>query len=250
MLKINSMLKLVIDIGNLYIKAALFEKGKTPLILPPSNDIHALLTEMVSEYGIPNSCIISSVRTDPGDVIQSLEAVGIPTIISFSPALRLPVHIKYLTPETLGSDRIANICGASKLFPGADSLVVDIGTCIKYDFLSNRGSYFGGGISPGLLMRYRSLHEMTGQLPEYKPIDVFPELVGQSTEGSIRSGVENGIIAEIEGITDRYRALHNPLKVILTGGDSQRFEDKLKSPIFVAPNLTLNGLKVILDANE
>ena len=108
----------------------------------------------------------------------------------------------------------------------------------------------GGSISPGLGMRYKALTRFTSQLPYFKPVEEFPELTGQSTEGAIRSGVENGILEEVNGIIHRYRELFDQTHIILTGGDHAKFADKLKSPIFVAPNLTLTGLKVILDHND
>ena len=66
----------------------------------------------------------------------------------------------------------------------------------------------------------------------------------------MRSGVENGILEEVKGIISRYQELFDQTLIMLTGGDCAKFADKLKSPIFVAPNLTLSGLKVILDYND
>ncbi len=125
-----------------------------------------------------------------------------------------------------------------------------MGTCIKYDFVSSQGIYQGGSISPGLVMRYKALTRFTSQLPYYKPVEIFPDLIGQSTEGAIRSGVENGMLGELNEIVLRYKELFDQTQIIITGGDHTRFADKLKSPIFVAPNLTLTGLKVILDHND
>ena len=162
----------------------------------------------------------------------------------------LPVRNGYKTPQTLGQDRIANACAAWKFNPDKNTLTIDLGTCIKYDFVDETGLYHGGAIAPGLAMRYKALTRFTGQLPYFKPIDEFPDLIGQSTESSIRSGVENGILFELKGAIEAYSQQFGRTSVILTGGDHPKFADKLKSPIFVAPNLTLNGLKVILDAND
>ena len=164
--------------------------------------------------------------------------------------LLLPVKVLYKTPETLGNDRLANVCGARIQYPDANVLVIDMGTCIKYDFISADGFYHGGGISPGLTMRYKALTRFTSQLPYFKPVEEFPVLIGQSTEGSMRSGVENGILEEVKGIISQYQELFDQTLIMLTGGDCAKFADKLKSPIFVAPNLTLSGLKVILDHND
>ncbi len=79
--------------------------------------------------------------------------------------LKIALH----TPETLGADRLAGIVGASKLFPAKNVLVIDMGTCIKYDFLSQKREYAGGSISPGLNMRLKALHDYTERLPLLQP---------------------------------------------------------------------------------
>jgi type III pantothenate kinase len=62
----------------------------------------------------------------------------------------------------------------------------------------------------------------------------------------MQSGVVNGVLAELEGIIDRYQEKYPTMGVILCGGDAPLFENKLKRPIFVAPNLVLSGLNRIL----
>ncbi len=207
-------------------------------------------SELIEKYGSPFSAIFSSVNNNVDADMEELRQAGITHIITLRSGLKMPIKIHYKTPETLGNDRIANMCGAWSLFPGKNVLVADAGTCIKYDLLTRAGDYFGGAISPGLKMRYQALSRFTARLPNLKPRTDFPELIGISTEGSIRSGVENGMLAEMEGILSQYRNNYPDLSVIVTGGDHERFAGKLKSPIFVAPNLTINGLKVILDNND
>ncbi len=182
--------------------------------------------------------------------MTALEPIKASRLLFVRSGLLLPIKVLYKTPETLGNDRLANVCAAWSLYPEQNSLVIDLGTCIKYDFVSASGTYPGGSISPGLSMRYKALTRFTSQLPYFKPVDEFPELTGQSTEGAIRSGVENGILEEVNGIIARYQELFDQTRIILTGGDHSKFADKLKSVIFAAPNLTLTGLKVILDHND
>jgi type III pantothenate kinase len=244
------VLKLVIDIGNTLTKIAVFNNEIITEILGVKSNITASVSSLVSKYGTPESCLISSVKGPTDNIVNGIQQLGIKKVVTIRSGLRLPVKMAYKTPETLGSDRIANACGAVQSYPDQNVLVVDLGTCIKYDLITESGVYMGGGISPGLKMRYKALSSFTGQLPYFKIIPSFPELIGQSTEGSIRSGVENGIIAELDGIIDQYQLTYKSLTTILTGGDNVRFADKLKNTIFVAPNLTLNGLKVILDHND
>ncbi len=161
----------------------------------------------------------------------------------------LPIINDYLSPETLGNDRIANVVGAKSVFPNHNALVIDLGTCMKFDFITDKGVYKGGAISPGLNMRYKALHQFTDQLPLIEPVDVA-DLIGNSTINSINSGVFNGMLAEIKGIIYQYKLLSTDLKVILTGGDLRFFSIHLKNDIFAAPYLTLEGLNEILLYNQ
>lgn len=243
-------IKMVIDVGNTRTKVALFKDDTLLIAEAVKGSFLSLLNKMILSHGLPSSCIVSKVSMKDEELIAALEPVKASKLILFRSGMVLPVKIMYKTPETLGNDRLANACGAWKLYQNRNSLVIDVGTCIKYDFLSSHGNYMGGSISPGLIMRYKALARFTSQLPYYKPVDQFPELIGQSTEGAMRSGVENGMLAELNEIIVRYQELFDQTQIIITGGDHKRFADKLKSPIFVAPDLTLTGLKVILDHND
>jgi type III pantothenate kinase len=242
--------KLVIDIGNTRTKIAVFEGDLIRELHPAKKNISAIITRIIKKLGIPAGCIVSHVQLERSEILTALHPVPESSVVFIRPGLKLPIKVLYKTPETLGNDRLANACGAWKLNPGKNSLVIDMGTCIKYDFVNQDGEYPGGSISPGLAMRYKALSRFTGQLPYFKPVEEFPQLTGQSTEGAMRSGVENGILEEVNGILCRYQELADQTHIILTGGDHSKFADQLKSPIFVAPNLTLTGLKVILDHND
>jgi type III pantothenate kinase len=159
--------------------------------------------------------------------------------------LPLPIQINYKTPETLGVDRIAAVCGAIDIFPNRSSLVIDAGTAITYDFIDGHGNYEGGAISPGIEMRFEALHTFTERLPLVtKNGDLT--LIGNSTETCIRSGVLNGVVAEMEGIINNYKQLYPDLGVVLCGGNSFFFENRLKPTIFATPDLVLSGLNRIL----
>ena len=242
--------KLVIDNGNTRTKIAVFEGDLIRELFSVSKKISTPVSRIVKKYGMPSGCIVSHVHLGKDAMLSALEAIPEKLIVFTSIALRLPVKVTYQTPLTLGHDRLANACGAWKLNPGKNTLVIDMGTCIKYDYVNSSSEYTGGSISPGLEMRYKALARFTGQLPYFKPVVEFPGLTGQSTEGAIRSGVENGILEELRGILRRYSELTDQTHIIITGGDHSKFADQLKSPIFVAPNLTLTGLKVILDHND
>src|SRR5690606_35225396 len=80
----------------------------------------------------------------------------------------VPFVNRYLSPETLGKDRIALAAGAVDIFPDENVLAIDAGTCITYDFISAEKEYLGGSISPGLSMKFKALHNYTARLPLLK----------------------------------------------------------------------------------
>ena len=129
----------------------------------------------------------------------------------------VPVVSSYKTPLTLGADRLAAVVGANWLQPDADVLVIDIGTCITFDFINAAGVYEGGNISLGPTMRLRALHEFTARLPLVERKGETT-LLGQTTETSIRNGVVFGIKYEIEGYIKQMLEKHPRLFVYLTGG--------------------------------
>lgn len=244
--------KLIIDRGNTFTKVAVFEGDSLTALHTISRRPIPELGRLLHSFPPLASGIVSSVATDTKLLVEALNSMGINKVFWVRSGLRLPVRITYKTPETLGADRIANVCATRYRFPGQNCLVIDLGTCIKYDLVLADGTYPGGSISPGMKIRYKALHHFTEKLPlvEASIPGKFPVLTGQSTTASLHSGVEQGIRAELNGITESYLQQYKELKIIITGGDHSRFADKLKSPIFVAPNLTLEGLRVILDHND
>lgn len=235
-------MNLAVDYGNSAAKVAIFDqhelKAKHTFVDP--EDLKSFLESSSAE-----NFIISSVTTEAETVSHWSKAKH---KLVLSHLLPLPVKIQYATPQTLGVDRIAGSCGAVQLFPGKNTLVIDAGTCITYDFTDSRKQYVGGSISPGLKMRFQAAHTFTARLPLVNPVE-NPELIGNSTETSIQSGVVNGMVAEIDGVIDRYQHKYPDLQVILCGGDGPFFENKLKASIFASPELVLIGLNSVLIHN-
>ncbi|NND05730.1 MAG: type III pantothenate kinase [Saprospiraceae bacterium] len=161
---------------------------------------------------------------------------------------RLPFENNYESPSTLGKDRIASVAAASSLHPGEASLIIDAGTCITYDLLDSTNSYLGGNISPGLLMRLRAMHEMTDQLPQVGLSDRLLTM-GVDTISALQVGVQMGTVLEMRGFIDHYSKIFKKLNILLTGGDAPFFVKRLKTKIFAAPHLVLQGLNEILNYN-
>ena len=192
------------------------------------------------------SSIISSVKELDDDV---LEIVNYYNAIILKENIKIPIINKYKTLETLGNDRLAAIVGAIFLFPDQDVLVFDSGTCLTIDFINSKQQYLGGRISPGIDMRFKSLYNFTDKLPllnQQKKV----KYIGDDTESSIISGVQQGILSEVKDVISGYKSCNSNTMIVFTGGDSIFFEKELKNSIFAEPNLVLIGLNEILDYNE
>ena len=237
-------MNLIIDIGNTRIKAALFEKGelKNSFIFESTNALIA--AHLFDTYPIWQ-CIVATVVDKVRPFIDQLKA-KVPTLV-FTSEMPLPIINSYLSASTLGSDRLAAAVGGAFLFPNKNVLVIDAGTCIKYNFVNTNNQFIGGAISPGLKMRFKALHAFTSRLPLVEQNESFDTLIGTNTNDSILSGVETGTIAETEGFIDRYTALYPGINVVLTGGDANFFEKRLKRRIFTDSFLILKGLNCILE---
>ena len=160
----------------------------------------------------------------------------------------LPFKSAYGSMETIGVDRLCNMAAAFRLFGSQNCLVVDIGTCIKFDFISENNVYLGGSIAPGIELRYKALYEHTSQLPmlDFKSA---VSIIGEDTNKSMHSGVINGIQHEIQGMIMRYEKDFGDIKILITGGDASYFEFPQKSNIFANKNLTLEGIVEIYEIN-
>lgn len=163
------------------------------------------------------------------------------TSVEITNALPLPFKHHYKTPTTLGIDRLCNMAAAQALHPNTDVLVMDLGTCIKIDFIDAHGVYQGGTISPGCSLRFKSLNDYTANLPLLTPEKSW-ELAGNSTQESLIFGIMGSVQAELEFYISAYSKKYQELIIYLTGGDAHYFDFGQKKSIFVDENLTLKGI--------
>ncbi|MTI22156.1 type III pantothenate kinase [Fulvivirga sp. RKSG066] len=232
------MINLVIDFGNTRTKAAIFSENKL-LIKEDNADINSIQSLITTHE--PTHTIISSVSVSP----EKLKAQYGDDAIILNHQLPLPFLLDYKTPQTLGLDRIAAVAGAQYLFPKTNCLVIDAGTCITYDAIDAKGIYHGGAISPGVKMRFKALNTFTANLPLVEHSENTP-LVGQTTKECLESGVIYGVIGEINEFIRMYNHKFADLQIIICGGDTKFFENRLKADIFASPELVLTGLNRIL----
>lgn len=230
----------IVDAGNTRIKVGLFQNNDLQEVRAFTNDELDKLKSYLLKYKNWHG-IISSVRSDKNTKwIKGL----LPNAILFNHELPVPLTNHYESPKTLGIDRLANAIAAANISE-KNALIIDVGTCIKYDFVRYPRIYEGGSISPGMELRYRAMHEFTGKLPLVEDHEQGP-FIGKNTLEAMRSGVMNGMHLEMVGFIEEYRRLYPELTIFLTGGDSQHFELGNKYGIFADENLTLKGLLIAL----
>lgn len=237
---------LIIDVGNTRVKVAVTETDTIQEVFVfKKAKIISELKKIVAKFPITHS-IMSSVASISEKKKEKINDFLQPLFLDSSS--KVPFENLYKTPKTLGVDRIALASAAINKYPNKNVLVLDAGTCITYDFITKKGEYLGGAISPGVQMRYKALHSFTSKLPllETKNIENF---VGVDTNSSIHSGVVNGVSNEIDGVIQQYQKKYTDLTVVLTGGDTYFLSKQLKSVIFAHPNFVLEGLHTILIHN-
>ncbi len=238
---------LTIDIGNQRTKTGLFQDFQlTEQLTFLHKDVKDLLN-FLQEIEV-QSVIISATSVINQDILQILK-VRSKEVLILDENTPLPIEIQYLTPSTLGRDRLAAAVGASTLFPGSNLLIIDAGTCITYDFVTSGPVFIGGNIAPGLQMRLKAMDQMTANLPLVQlPTEVT--WIGRSTEEALQMGSSVGVLWEIQGYVEYAHRHYGEITVLLTGGDADFLVKHMKTRIFVYPNLILTGLHQILMHNN
>tara|TARA_R110002049_G_scaffold268752_1_gene445486 strand:+ start:10272 stop:11003 length:732 start_codon:yes stop_codon:yes gene_type:complete len=241
-------MNLVIDVGNSYVKLAVFEEDA--LKYKETIEIRFFLDAVdgsLKKYPLIKKAIVSSVgKTKKSDIAYLEKKLH---VLQLTHETSLPFVNKYATPNTLGIDRIALVSASVFHFPNKNVLIIDAGTCITYDFVTDKNTYLGGAISPGIQLRYKSLHNFTANLPLLQA-EIPENITGNSTNSSIHSGIVCGVLNEIDGAIATYKGKYSDLTVILTGGDANFLSKQLKSSIFANSNFLLEGLNTILQFNN
>lgn len=204
---------LTVDIGNTAVKAALFRDGH-PVRSVVGREVGfkdvAGLFGSADVQGICCCCV----GCDREGIADKLEDLGVP-VLRLTSETPLPIEVDY-DRSTLGVDRVAAAVGVST--PDTPVLIVDAGTAVTLDLVAG-GRFLGGNISPGLRLRFRSLNAFTSRLPLVSPEGKVAGF-GHDTRTAIRSGVVNGLIAEITSAYNSVKNGYENLKLVLTGGDA------------------------------
>ncbi len=233
--------------GNTWVKYAIISQDnkKVQSYDRTKNFSKRMLAKLYKNYK-PSGCILSSTRDITKEALALLKKKK--NFILLTHKTEVPIINGYDTPGTLGKDRLAAVIGAHALYPAHPCLVIDPGTCITYDVITQDGKYLGGNISPGYYMRRQAMHRYTDKLPLVDAKENNP-LLGTSTVKAMQNGAFYGTTGEIESFIRWIKKDFTGIKVLMTGGDAEMFANHLNSKIFVLPNLVMIGLNEILTYN-
>jgi type III pantothenate kinase len=238
---------LAIDVGNTRIKAAVFEGyNLKKLYVLEKESFQKDLKNIFEKHEIISDVWVSAVTDIHKETFTDLpEELNIHFIshLDFFPFLNF-----YKTPTTLGLDRMVLATGAVLQFPSTNRLIIDAGTCITYDIVDANDDYLGGAISPGIRLRYESMHQYTSKLP-LLTLEIPENYIGNSTSQSMHSGIVHGVLNEIEGYVSMFIGDYENFTIILTGGDSDFLAKRLKSTIFANSNFLLESLNHLFQFN-
>ena len=237
---------LCFDFGNTRLKIAFFQNAKLAEVVIIENDEIATIESILEKFDAQKTILSSVIDHNPEIETLLTEKTKFHKLSHLS---TLPFTTPVGKPETIGADRLALTAAAVYFFPKQHNLVIGMGSCITYNFINADHEFLGGGISPGMEMRMRSLNQFTAKLPIVKPDGNVP-LVGYDTVTNILSGVVLGMAKEIDGFIDVYKERYGNFNVHLTGGDLVYLAPHLKNQIFADPELIFKGLYAISEVNN
>jgi type III pantothenate kinase len=210
------------------------------------DDSNTTLQSLLDRFK-PQKSILSSVINHNVEIENLLSSQT--KFHKLSHLTKLPFTTPVGKPESIGADRLALAAAAVHFYPKKNNLIIGLGTCITYNFISKYHEFLGGAISPGMEMRLKSLNHFTAKLPLVKADSNAP-LIGYDTNSNILSGVVIGMAMEIDGMIDAYEQKFGNFNVALTGGDLAHLAPHLKNKIFADPELIFKGLYAISETNN
>jgi type III pantothenate kinase len=242
---------LLIDISNSYAKFAFASRRcvSAPARISTGELTSAVVAGFFRKRKV-RKVVVSSVVPEKNSAI-SKAAKKRAKVLWLDWKLNLSVGIDYPKPQSIGADRLANAAAAAELY-GFPAVVVDFGTAVTFDIVSERRTYVGGVIAPGLEAMTNFLYQRTALLPRIS-LKEPRRAVGKSTIGAMLSGAVFGYRGLVREILARIKAEQFPRKkvyVIGTGGYARLIAGRLPEISVIRPHLTLEGLRIVANLND
>lgn len=241
---------LLVDVSNSYVKLAFASATRVfvPTRIATSKLSSRVVARLLAKRNV-RKVVVSSVVPAKNSAI--LKAARKENVILLNSKLKLGVEIDYPKPKSIGGDRLANAAAVAALY-GFPAIVVDFGTAVTFDIISERRAYIGGVIAPGLEAMTNFLYQRTALLPKLS-LKEPRGAIGKSTIQAMLSGAVFGYRGLVREILSRIRVEQFPRKkvyVVATGGYAPLIARQLPEIGVVHPNLTLEGLRIVANLND
>jgi type III pantothenate kinase len=242
---------LLIDISNSYAKLAFASKRRvsTATRIATNHLSSGVIAGFLRQRNV-RKVVVSSVVPVKDSVISSA-ARKKAKVIWLDWKLKLGVEIDYPKPGSIGADRLANAAAVAELY-GFPAIVVDFGTAVTFDIVSDHRTYVGGVIAPGLEAMTNFLYQRTALLPRLS-LREPRSAVGKSTIEAMLSGAVFGYRGLVREILARIKEEQFPRKkvyVVATGGYARLIAGRLPEIGVIRPHLTLEGLRIVANLND
>ena len=242
---------LLIDVSNSYAKLAFAsrERVSNPARIPTSELSSRVVAEFLRRRQVKKLVVSSVVPTKNAAISKG--AYNEAQVLWLNWKLKLGVTIDYPKPQSIGADRLANAAAVAELY-GWPAIVVDFGTAVTFDVVSEGCRYIGGVIAPGLEAVTSFLYQRTALLPKLSLKEPH-RAVGKSTVEAMRSGAVFGYRGLVREILAQIRAEQFSRKnvaIIATGGYARLIANQLPELAVIHPHLTLEGLRIVGNLND
>jgi type III pantothenate kinase len=242
---------LLIDISNSYAKIAFASKRRVsaPVRISTGQLTSAFVAGFFRKRKVRKVVVSSVVPAKNPSIIKAAKKSA--NVLWLDSKLNLGVGIEYPKPRSIGADRLANAAAAAELY-GFPAVVVDFGTAVTFDVISERRAYVGGVIAPGLEAMTNFLYQRTALLPRIS-LKEPRRAVGKSTIEAMLSGALFGYRGLVREILARIKAeqfAQKKVYVIATGGYARLIAGGLPEIGLIRPHLTLEGLRIVANLND
>jgi type III pantothenate kinase len=166
------------------------------------------------------------------------------------PGVKTGIAVLTDNPKETGADRIANAVAGHAMFDNEPVVIVDFGTAITVDAVTEKGEHLGGAIAPGLDTSATGLFSSTAQIRRVELV-VPDSVIGRSTVMAVQSGLIYGTAGMVDGLVAAItKEMGGDARVVATGGLATTVIALCHRIERVEPMLTLLGLKLIYERNR